>query len=176
MPVSHRHLISDLLTKTLFKKQYHRSMNTDIWSRKLMWEMDYMDVICGLWSQVQKIIPFPQNKPWKKHHHHKSSCCLLGQSDGWLEVPHRGVTARHMGGSGRSLSPVEVHTHGSHKQLKRPGRCHLSGYHSTCAQTQTHSFTATSIQMIRLIVSYCLTCCVFISCLPLETAFGDWWL
>lgn len=98
-----------------------------------------------------------------------SSCCLLGQSDGWLEVPHRGVTAHHMGGSGRSLSPVEVHTHGSYKQLKRPGRCHLCGYHSTSTDTCIHThtcthrcsqictnITATLIQMIKLIVSYCL--------------------
>ena len=65
-------------------------------------------------------------------------------------------------GSGRSLSPVEVHTHGSHKQLKRPGRCHLCGYYRhTHTHTNTQNqicpnITATAVQMIKLIVSHCL--------------------
>lgn len=44
------------------------------------------------------------------------------QSDGWLGVPDKQglhcvvLTAHHMGERARSLSPVEVHTHGSHIQ------------------------------------------------------------
>lgn len=61
----------------------------------------------------------------------------LGGRGGRTVAP---VTAHHMGANTRSLSPVEVRTHGSHKtEPKRPGRCHLYGYHGAHVHTQTRT-------------------------------------
>lgn len=96
----------DIVYKSsVFQKQvlgYHQSVNTDIWTELI--HMRNKLYSCH-YRRFRRIIQQIQ------HPRFTSSCCLLGQFDGWLQVPQREglhhvapVIAHHMGVGGGGLS------------------------------------------------------------------------